>query len=124
MAETCSVVAGFNSKGLLPCRRPRHSPRWGAISAGSSLKPLGPAACLSRSKVSFMSCPRRGGAAQAVIDGFAQSGFRHRHDRDAARLLVQIAQHGEEIGGGFAKIAPGAEIQHGFGRGPETKPDL
>ena len=62
-------------------------------------------------KCSLMSCPWRSCAAQAVIDRFAQSDFGNGHDRDALGAFVQLAQHGEQIGGGFLQIAARAEIQ-------------
>src|SRR5262249_59673209 len=53
----------------------------------------------------------RGGAAQAVVDGKAQSRLRNGHDRNAVDApLIERAQHGKKVGRRFAEIARGAEI--------------
>ena len=81
--------------------------------AGSSLKPLAPTASFSRS-----SDAHRGAAArmQAVVDGLADAGVGNGRDGDVGGALVQFAQHGEQIGGGFPEVAARAEIQLGARR--------
>src|SRR6185312_1854203 len=123
MAETCSVVAGLRRSALFPVRRPRHSSRCGAISAASSLKPPGPAACLRRSKISDMGGPWSGGTAQTVIDSFAQAGFGYGSDGDPGGFFIKLSQHGEEICRRFFQIARGAQIQCGVGGCAESKKD-
>src|SRR4030081_1766338 len=59
------------------------------------------------------SFPRRGGAAQPVIDRFAKPVMWHRHHRDGMRALgVEAAKITEKIGGGLIEIAARRQIQH------------
>src|ERR1022692_3279333 len=58
------------------------------------------------------SLPHRG-AAQPVVDRFAEPVMRHRHDRDGARAPgVERAKIAEKVGGRFRKIAAGGQIHH------------
>src|SRR5258707_10456322 len=65
----------------------------------------------------FVSCtslfPANRGAAQPIVDGFAEPVTRHRHDRDGARALrIERAKITEKIGGGLIDIAMRGQIHH------------
>src|SRR5665213_4055792 len=63
------------------------------------------------------SIPRHRGAAQPVVDGFAEPVVRHRHDGDAARAAqVEGAKIAEEIGGRLRNVAIPGQIHHRNGR--------
>src|SRR5260370_7017956 len=63
------------------------------------------------------SFPRHGGAAQPVIDRFAEPVMRYRHHRDGMRAPgVEDAKITEKIGGGLIEIAARRQIQHRSGR--------
>ncbi len=79
-----------------------------------------------RLRASLAPCrARRGGTAEAIVDGFAEALIRDRHHRDGARAeRVELAERGEEICRGLAKIAARAEIDHRTERrriGPERE---
>ena len=58
------------------------------------------------------SLPRRRRAVQAVVDRFAETGARHRHDGDGRGTVgVEHAQVGEQIGGGLNQIAAWREVE-------------
>src|ERR1700738_2960842 len=53
------------------------------------------------------------GAAQPIVDGFAEPVMRHRHDSDGARApRVQRPKIAEKIGGGLSEIAMRGQIHH------------
>src|SRR3989337_1381222 len=53
------------------------------------------------------SVPPHRGAAQPVVDGFAEAMMRDRHHRDGARAAgIEDAKIAEKIGGGLLDIAP------------------
>src|ERR1700720_4729338 len=57
--------------------------------------------------------PSHRGAAQPVVDGFAQSVVRNGHHRDGARAFcVECAKIAEKTGGGPIDIAPSKQIHH------------
>src|SRR3981081_1484499 len=57
--------------------------------------------------------PPHRGAAQPVVDGFAQSVMRQRHYGDGARAAhVERAKITEKMGGGLIDIAPSGQIHH------------
>src|SRR5450759_856223 len=59
------------------------------------------------------SLPPHRGAAQPVIDRFAEPVMRHRHDGDGARAAgVERAKITEKIGGGLIEIAARGQIHH------------
>ena len=61
------------------------------------------------------------GAAQPVVDGFAEPVMRNRHHRDGARALgVERAKIAEKIGGGLIEIAARGQIHH-RGRGVSSR---
>src|SRR5690606_5349902 len=67
------------------------------------------------------SSSRRGRPLQSVVDGLADAGGGNGRHRDAGGSLVQLAQHGEQVGGGFPQIAAWAEIELGARRVAETQ---
>src|SRR6202035_3928451 len=63
------------------------------------------------------SFPLHRGAAQPVVDRFAEAVMRHRHDGDGARAAqVERAKIAEKIGGGLIEIAARGQIHHRNGR--------
>ena len=61
--------------------------------------------------------PGSGGAAQPVVDGFAESVVGNRHHRDGPRAAgIEGAKIAEKIGGGLPEIAALGQVHHG-GRG-------
>ena len=59
------------------------------------------------------SVPLHCGAAQAVVDRFAEPAIRHRHDGDGARAVgVESAKIAEKVGGGLIEIAVRRQIHH------------
>src|ERR1700694_5616741 len=63
--------------------------------------------------VSCILFPPHRGAAQPVVDRFAETVMRHRHDRDGARRPgVEDAKIAEKIGGGLIEIAARGQIHH------------
>jgi len=55
---------------------------------------------------------RRGGAAKPVVDGDAESALGDRRGGDARRpAVVERAQIGEEMGGGFLEDAGGRKVE-------------
>ena len=58
----------------------------------------------------------RGRPAQAVVDCFADAGIRDGRHGDVGGDLVEFAQHGEEIGGGFAQVAFFRQVELGVRR--------
>src|ERR1700689_649479 len=63
------------------------------------------------------SFPPHRGAAQPVVDRFAEAVMRYRHDRDGARAAqVERAKIAEKIGGGLIEIAARGQIHHRGGR--------
>jgi hypothetical protein len=61
------------------------------------------------------------GAAQPVIDRFAEAVIRHGHNGDGARaFVIERAKITEKIGGGFTEIALGGQI-HDRGGGAYSR---
>src|SRR3954464_11915231 len=110
------------------------------MSEGSSIYPVGPTMARRRSRraasillVSGMLLSggwrlfgkggrpaRCRGAAQAVVDGDAQTLFGNGHDGDGRVLRpVERPQHGEQVGRGLEQIALRAEVQAGHAAADE-----
>src|SRR3981189_2889531 len=65
--------------------------------------------------------PPHCGAAQPIVDGFAEPVMRHRHDSDGARApRVERSKIAEKIGGGLSEIAMRGQIHH-RGRGVNSR---
>src|SRR5882757_4213565 len=65
----------------------------------------------------FHSLPSDRGAAQPVVDRFAEPVMRHRHHRDRARAPgIERAKITEKIGGSLNEIAARGQIHHGSHR--------
>src|SRR5258708_17689489 len=93
-----------------------------AISSGESGGADGWTIFISFSCV--LSFPPDCGAAQPVVDRFAEPLMRHRHHRDAARALsVEAAKIAEKIGGRFREIAARGQI-HCYGRRVNSRPRM
>ena len=68
-----------------------------------------------------LAVPRRGGAAQAVVDRSTQAGIRDRHHRDCGKFgPVEFVERGEQPGRGFGGIAGFAQVD-GRGRARERR---
>src|SRR3981189_712065 len=90
-----------------------------AISSGESGGAAGWTIFLFISYASLF--PPHCGAAQPIVDGFAEPVMRHRHDSDGARTpRVERSKITEKIGSGLSEIAMRGQIHH-RGRGVNSR---